>query len=179
MPDHPPVNEFARPIDLNRIGEVETVHDISATADERAALARRFDLVEIGKLEARLTLRRTRGKARVRLAGHLSADVTQSCVVSADPVGSQIEKDFTVIYGDVDHGSEVLIEPEGDADFEPLPDGPLDLGETVAQELALALDPYPRAPGAAVESPANGGDAPPEPRQNPFAVLAKLKKTKD
>jgi uncharacterized metal-binding protein YceD (DUF177 family) len=177
MPDTLPPNEFARPIDLGRIGEVETLHDISATAEERSALAARFQLLGIDRLEARVRVRRTRGKLRVRLTGRFTADVIQGCVVTGDPVPGHIEKDFTVIYGDVDEGSEVLIEPEGEADFEPLPKGAIDLGETVAQELAMALDPYPRAPGAGVEAPP--AEKPEPPRENPFAVLAKLKKTKD
>ena len=42
---------------------------------------------------------------------------------------------------------------------------------------ALALDPYPHAPGAAIESQSGAEKAPPE-RVNPFSVLGKLQKTK-
>ena len=56
---------------------------------------------------------------------------------------------------------------------EPLPEGALDLGETVAQQLSLGLDPYPRAPGSELDSRWRGETGPP---QGPFAGLAALKK---
>jgi uncharacterized metal-binding protein YceD (DUF177 family) len=176
-----PTVEFSRPIDLDRIGDVEVVHDIAATGEECAALAKRFGLISIERLEARLKLRRRRGKALLRLSGHVSAELAQSCVVTTEAVPGHVEHDFTVLYGDVDQGSEVLIDPQEQADFEPMPSGALDIGETVAQELAMALDPYPRAPGATVPpiEPTEGAgeDVADTPAEHPFAVLAKLKKT--
>jgi hypothetical protein len=57
--------------------------------------------------------------------------------------------------------------------FEPpdlIVDGQIDFGAVVVEFLALALDPYPRKPGAAFA----GGD--PEPvRQSPFEALRDLK----
>jgi uncharacterized metal-binding protein YceD (DUF177 family) len=176
-----PLPEFTRPLELDRIGEIETTHDFTATVEECAALAERFSLLGIDKLTARLKLRRTRGRALVRLTGHFAADVVQACVVTVEPVPAHIEQDFAVLYGDIDSGAEVLIDPEQDTDLEPLPEGALDLGEIVAQELALALDPYPRSPGAALSpaAPPGGEEAAPEKPQSPFADLVKLKKTKD
>jgi hypothetical protein len=55
-------------------------------------------------------------------------------------------------------------------------DGRIDLGEAVAQQLAIALDPYPRAPGAGLgpdgftAGPGNTAG------KQPFAALAALKK---
>jgi uncharacterized metal-binding protein YceD (DUF177 family) len=172
-----PAVEFSRLVDLDRIGDVESVYDLTATPEECAALAKRFGLISIERLEAQIKLRRRRGKALLRLAGHFSADVTQSCTVTLEPVPGHVEDDFTVLYGDVDEGAEVLIDPQEEADFEPLPPSALDMGETVAQEFAMALDPYPRAPGAALPPPKAEEieDSPPE---HPFAVLAKLKKNK-
>ena len=47
--------------------------------------------------------------------------------------------------------------------------GQVDLGELVAEEVALALDPYPRHPDAALPPEAS------DPEENPFAALAALK----
>jgi hypothetical protein len=50
--------------------------------------------------------------------------------------------------------------------------GGLDLGEAVAQQLAVALDPYPRAPGATISGvPGRTGVA-----GRAFAVLETLKR---
>jgi hypothetical protein len=64
---------------------------------------------------------------------------------------------------------------------ESLPDGPLDLGELVAQEFAVMIDPYPRANGAQFQP--QWGDVGPvdaaEGKIKPFADLkAKLAKEK-
>jgi hypothetical protein len=170
--------EFPRPVDVARIGSAETVHEIGATPDERAGLARRFGLLGLERLEARVTLRRAPAGRQLHLAGHLSADVTQACVVTLEPVANHVEADFAVVYGDLpENVAEVSVDLDDASAVEPWPAGPLDIGEAVAQELALALDPYPHAPGAGLESPSAGKTAPPE-RANPFSVLEKLQKTK-
>jgi uncharacterized metal-binding protein YceD (DUF177 family) len=58
------------------------------------------------------------------------------------------------------------------------PEG-LDLGEVAAEELSLALDPYPRKPGARLEKSRYGeSEEEAEKGRNPFAVLAGLKDRK-
>ncbi|HTP84363.1 MAG TPA: DUF177 domain-containing protein [Alphaproteobacteria bacterium] len=168
--------EFSRPVDLARIGSTETVHEISATEAEREALARRLGLLQLARLEARVRLRRAHAGTQVHLAGHLAADVTQACVVSLEPVQNHVEEDFTVVYGELAEDADVSVDVDEESVVEPLPVGSLDIGEAVAQELALALDPYPHAPGAVVES-APGADQAPAERSNPFSVLANLRKT--
>jgi uncharacterized metal-binding protein YceD (DUF177 family) len=84
-----------------------------------------------------------------------------------------IAENFTVIYGPVEESSEIVL--DGDAEpVEPLDDGMIDIGEAVAQQLSLALDPFPRAPGATLEQEADLSDH--SPRESPFAALAKLRK---
>ncbi len=178
MPDGHTAPEFSRPIDLSRVGAVETTHEIGATHDERLALARRFGLLGLDRLTARVTLRRTHGGRTLRLKAHFEADVTQACVVTLDPVPNHVAGDFTVLYAKSPDGSEVTIDPEGDSVVEPWPDGPLDIGEAVAQELAVALDPYPHAPGTSLESVWRS-EAEPLETAKPFAELAKLRKRKE
>ena len=72
--------------------------------------------------------------------------------------------------------AEIAIDIEADDAPEPLVAGGVDVGEAVAERLALALDPYPRKPGASFDTPPEEpGDAS-ESRPNPFAALEKLKK---
>ena len=52
----------------------------------------------------------------------------------------------------------------------------LELGEAIAEQLSLALDPYPRVPGATLELDDDAEAAPEATRPNPFAKLAGLKK---
>jgi uncharacterized metal-binding protein YceD (DUF177 family) len=167
--------EFSRPLPLERLSHGPIEIEVSADARERAALARRFDLLALDRLSA--VLRVSRAKGLIRVDGHLDADVTQTCVVSLEPVQSEQHEDFVQLYtlDPAAAGShEVAVEPGEEETPEPLGPEGLDLGEAVAQQLALALDPYPRAPGASppedlaepeTEAPAKG----------PFEALRALK----
>ncbi len=146
--------EFSRRIELARLGAHEAAYPISAEAAEREALARRFDLLSLDRLEAEIHLRRA-GGGMVRLSGRLGADVVQACVISLEPVASAIEQDFAMLYGPAQPGKSVMVDLETEV-AEPFDGDAIDIGEAVAQQLALALDPYPRAPGASLEW---GGDS--------------------
>lgn len=164
--------EFARPHRLDQIGAGESRVTVNAEPDERAALARRFGLVEVGTLEANYALRRN--AIGVRATGHLTADVVQSCVVTAEPLPAHVEEDFDIRF--VPEGSEAgdeveLSEAECDTVF--FTGGTIDLGEAAAETLALALDPFPRSPAAAEALKEAGVLI--EEQAGPFGALAALK----
>ncbi len=175
-----PVPEFSRPIARERLGGQVIVEEISATPHERAALARRFGLLGVDLLQATATIESTEGaegQGLLRLGGHLSAELSQACVVTLEPVANRVEEDFTLLYS-LEPGPapaaavEVVVDPEAE-EPEPLGPGGLDLGEAVAQQLALALNPFPRAPGAALaEAPAAAEAGP----RGGFALLEALKR---
>lgn len=177
------VPEFSRPIDLERIGTAPHEVAIGANEAERTAVVARLGLIALSRLEARLILRRTGPGARLRLEGHLEAEAVQACVVSLEPVPSSLAEDFVQVYDldpqagtDMAQARDIAVAPgPEDEDPEPLgPDG-LDLGEAVTQQLALSLDPYPRAPGAALPKDLACQAESPAPRQSPFAALKALK----
>jgi uncharacterized metal-binding protein YceD (DUF177 family) len=172
-----PSPEFSRPIAADQIGPQETGREISANDAERARLAERFGLLALDRLTARLQLSRDRS-GLVTVRGQIEAEVVQACIVTLEPVRSQLREGFTVAFdaaGSV-ADDEVVIDLDGEDPAEALTEGRIDLGEIAAQQLAVALDPYPRAPGAedrfdasdAEESPAKGGNT-------PFAVLEGLR----
>jgi uncharacterized metal-binding protein YceD (DUF177 family) len=167
-------SEFSRVIEVESLGDAPAVFPLEANATERAALARRFGLPAIDSLKAKLRLQRTHGGTAIRLSGRLEADVTQSCVVTLDPVENRVEEEFTILYAA--SAATEAIETNSDSEeswAEPLPRGGLDIGEVVAQHLSLALDPYPRRPDAAIAEPGAEQAAPA--KESPFAALAKLK----
>jgi uncharacterized metal-binding protein YceD (DUF177 family) len=172
----PPAAEFSRPIDVAGLGDRAQSHAIAANPAERAALVRRFGLHALSRLEAQLSLRR-RGERNVELSGDFAAELEQVCVVSLEPVPAEIRRSFRQIYS-ADLPAESLGEVVVDADEEedaPEPLGStIDLGEAVAQQLAVALDPYPRRPDAQlpeIGAPAAAAE------DGAFAALAKLRKT--
>lgn len=174
--EHTEKTEFPRPVELARLGDAANRMTIEANAAERAALAKRFGVPAIDSLRAELELRRVRGGSAVKLTGHVAAEVTQSCVVTLEPVKQRVEEDFEVIYSDEVTDEQSAIGAVSDIAWpEPLPEGPLDVGEAVAEQLSLALDPYPRAPDVALEPRWTGEDG----AAKPFAALGKLKKPTD
>lgn len=173
--------EFSRPLDLEELPETGGLFELSATPEECAALAKRFDLVSLDRLEAKLTVAWIRVGEAVAVSGRLEAEVVQSCVVTLEPVRNAIEEDLDLIFA-----SDVASADDFDADeVEPLGPEGLDLGELLSEELSLALDPYPRAPdidpdkinlGPGAELSQEGSKAAENKgRNNPFEVLAGLK----
>ena len=169
-----PAPEFSRIVRLNELGDGARERFLEATADERAALARRFGLRALDALEARLRVVPEAAGARVE--GWLVADLVQACVATDEDVPARLDLPFAVRFVrglEMPGASDDEIElSEADCDLLPLKDERIDLGETVAQTLALNLDPYPRAPDADAVLRAMGvlreGEA------GPFAALKGL-----
>lgn len=162
-----PKPEFSRPVEWRASGKPRISLTIKANAEECAALARRMDVLALHSLEATVVIRLLAGGERLQLSGRLRAAVRQSCVVTLAPVESTIDEEFTVLYAPPDAtDAELVMGPAGDDSWdEPWPGDVLDVGEAVAQQLALAIDPYPRAPGAELPTPAEGA-------RGPFAGLS-------
>jgi uncharacterized metal-binding protein YceD (DUF177 family) len=147
----PAQSEFSRWLRANEFGDGRE-REIKADEAERTALARRFRLRALDRLEARITVTPEAAGALVR--GTLVADLVQACVATDEDVPAHIEVPFAVrfVHGldgeEQDSGEEGIELSDEDCDLLPLEDERIDLGETVAQTLALNLDPYPRIPGA-------------------------------
>ena len=154
---------------------------IEAGEGERAALAGRFSLPAIASLRCSGTLS-PRAGGRWKLEARLEAVVSRTCVVTLEPFEARLEEAFEIEFapaeaGDGPDAPELDLDAE---DAEPLPEGgELDIGEIAAQQLSLALDPFPRAPGAAwedrIEAAGEPGMQPgEEPRRRPFEALSRL-----
>lgn len=181
---NPPAPEFRRPLALGLVGPAGREVVIEADAAERAALAGRFGIPGIGRLRAVLRLRPEAGGPQaggtVIARGRLEAEVTQTCVVTLEPVEQRVAEEIALRL--LPPGREAQDGPEEMDEIEAAPDGTVDLGEAVAEQLSLALDPYPRAPGAVLpelgeaEGEGAAAPAPPEEKPNPFAALAALRR---
>ena len=166
--------EFSRPVRADTLGAEPRTMAIEAEEEERAALARRFGLVAIDRLAAETAL--VRDGEDVTATGRIMAAVTQSCVATAEPVEAVVDEAFelrfrpTAAAGGAEEEVE-LSESELDVTFY---DGvSIDLGEAVAETLALSLDHYPRAPGAEEALKAAGVKS--EEEAGPFGALAGLR----
>ena len=143
-----PAPEFSRRVDVSRMGRLEHWLEIKANAEERAALAKRFDLVELPEFTAALVLKK-RGDGVVELSGRWQARLAQRCVVTLEPVWAELAEDVRLFFGSAPAGAVAAADPLDDEGcLEPIVNGAIDVGEAVTQLMGVALDPYPRAPGA-------------------------------
>ena len=168
--------EFSRPVALEELRGGLVRRDIEANEDERRRLAARFGLQSIGDLTATVSLE-ARDKGRIVVAkGRFTATVTQTCVVTLEPLPQRLSEDFTVrmvAEPDPEDAAIIDVDPTIEEEPEPIEGDSVDAGELVAQHLSLALDPYPRAEGAEFEQ--QGADAGDAVSDGPFAKLAELK----
>ncbi len=161
-----PCSEMHRPAALDRIGPNGTSVLVEANPEELPAIAARLGIPAVHALRCAFKLRRVGGSV-IEAQGELVAGVTQLCVVSLDEFDDTVQEAFIVHF--VPEGTEDD-DPEPDAvDQVPFQGSAIDLGEAAVEQLALALDPYPRKPGAALPGDAGG------PGLGAFAALATLK----
>ena len=181
----PASSEFTRPLRLDEIGAGGKTFSIEAGAAEREALARRFGLVSVDKLTAEGMVARVGSDDRYRLDARLCASVVQTCVVTLGPVSAHVESAFNRLYDRAaspewaDDTSETFLDGGEEPVVEPIIGDVLDIGEVVAEQLALELDPFPRAVGASFHGYESGEEFEPQPSEqaNPFAVLAAMRRT--
>jgi uncharacterized metal-binding protein YceD (DUF177 family) len=140
--------EFSRPHRLDAIGEGEVVVAVTADEGERAALAKRFGLIAIDRLEARFAI--LRDESGIVARGHMSAAVVQACTVTDDRLPAKIEEDFAIRFiAEPDAVEEESELGADDCDTVFYTGSAIDLGEAAAETLLLSLDPFPRGPNAA------------------------------
>ncbi|EMD82060.1 YceD family protein [Pacificimonas flava] len=175
-------SEFSRIVRVDEIGSGLS-RDISASELERAALARRFDLIAIPVLDADVTLRPAPGG--YRLTGRVKGRAIAACVVSGEDVAQTVDEPIDLLLGEpaTRHSppmEEEIELDEDDLDRLTIENGRVDWGELSATSFALALDPYPRASDARIadarrhllsEDEAAAQEAEDRASQSPFAGL--------
>lgn len=162
--------EFSRLFDVRQC-EGKAAH-LEADEAEREALSRRFGIVRIDALQADVELHR---KVRtVEAVGTLTAEIVQACAVSAEDLPVSVREDIAVRFVPEarTYGPDEEVELSAEAFDEIEYAGThFDLGEAVAQTLALAIDPFltgPQADEARKRPELNGEEG------NAFAALKNL-----
>ena len=166
--------ELSRTVRVDMLGEEPRGLTIKAEPGERAALAQRFRLPEIAELEAEAQL--VRKGLEVRARGRLRARVTQSCVATGEPVETGVDTPFEIVFRpqpEVNAPDEEVELSKAELDVVFYDGASVDVGEAVAETLALNLDPYPRSPGAEAALKAAGVKS--EEEAGPFGALAGLR----
>lgn len=167
--------EFSRPIRVDQIGKMGTSNPIAADAVERAALMQRFGLLALDRLEADYSIGTENGVIIAR--GHVRASLAQPCVATGTAVPEQVDTDFILRFvvdgSDVAPDSEELELDAQDCDTIGYDGQIIDMGEAMAETVALAMTPYPRAPDA--DAVLREAGVLSEEQASPFAALLALK----
>lgn len=157
------------------------VYHLLASEADKAALIKRFNIVNLASLEAKTAVHVESNPDVIWLRGTLKAELSQPCVVTLSEVHESIEEDFELklVPPDV---AEQLDEDEAFADpeapeYDAFEGETLPLGELIAQTLSVMMNPYPRASDADLASFVKAGitvNEELEQKPSPFSVLAKL-----
>jgi Large ribosomal RNA subunit accumulation protein YceD len=165
------------PIAVEQIPDTGLHRDIEASAAIREAMAELGGLREILSASASLDVTPKSG-GRVHVEGRIRARIGQTCVVTLDPIESDIDEPIDLIFAPpeqipemaalVDEAAESAVEIPDPP--EPIVSGVIDLGRLATDALFLGVDPYPRKADAVFEVPV----VPPDPEDHPFAALKAL-----
>jgi uncharacterized metal-binding protein YceD (DUF177 family) len=166
------------PIAAAQIPETGLHRDIEADQAVRAAVADVGGLRAVLLAQASFDVTPERG-GRFHVAGHVRARIGQTCVVTLEEIESDLEEPVDLIFAppeQIPQMAALVDEADGDdADVpdppEPIENGMIDLGRVATDALFLAIDPYPRKPGAVFEPVVEADD----PEDHPFAALQALK----
>lgn len=175
-----------RPV-LSRPLKVDEIRDgasgeIAATEPELGSIAKMLDLVALDRLTFAYRLDR-RGGGRLLLTGTLAASVTQTCVITLEPVEARLEVPVEAEFWPAEllppASARTAADPGGTGltDWpEVIRDGRIDLGPVVYETLATALDPYPKREGASFDWAEGEGKDGESAGSGHFAPLAALKR---
>jgi len=169
------------PIAVAQIPDTGLHRDLEADRAICAAVAAVGGLREVLSVKASLDVTPMSG-GRYHVAGYVRARIGQTCVVTLDPMETEIDEPIDQIFAPpdqipqmadlVDEGQEN--DRSSDAGIpdppEPIENGIIDLGRLATDALYLAVDPYPRKPDAVFEPLVEA----PDPEDHPFAALKAL-----
>lgn len=171
-----PAAEFSHKVTVDPWPKDGIVIDLSASAEEREALRARSDIVELPSLRVAAAIERS--LEDLVLAGRIEAVVAQTCVVTLKPVTSSLDVPFErrfrrpAIHKKMVEAGQSLDLDDDDIDI--LEGDEIDVGDVIAEEFCLALDPYPRhadADQVLDEIRTKTGTMPDERPENPFEKL--------
>ena len=172
-----PAPEFSRPVRADQIARHAQGVTITADASEREALAKRFNLLSLSRLEADYTL--SENDSGIEARGRVRAELAQPCVATGVAVPEKIDSEFLLRFvaeRDDEGDDEELEIDSDDCDVIGFDGQTIDMGEAVAETMALAMTPYPRSADA--DSYLREAGVLSEEQASPFAVLQSLKDKK-
>ncbi len=133
---------------------------IEADEEQRKALAGEHGLVSVESWRADLQVEPWKRNG-VKVSGRVEAAITQECVVTLEPLTTNISEAVSGLYFPEDsklgrlgfHGDgEIHLDVEGPDSPETFTGDTIDVGALAEEFFGVAIDPYPRKPGVVLEA---------------------------
>ena len=171
------------PVMVAHIPDTGLHRELEASAAERQAMADLAGVREVPSAHADLEIVPKSG-GRLQVTGHVRARIGQTCVVTLEPIESEIDEEIDLTFAPeaearrladlIEEGEDDKAPPEVADPPEAIVNGIIDLGRIATDALFLAIDPYPRKPGVVFEAEVTA----PDPEDHPFAALKALQDNK-
>ena len=165
------------PVTVAQIPDGGLHRELEADEAQRKAMADVSGVREVLSAHASLDVTPKSG-GRLHVTGHVRARVGQTCVVTLDPIETELDEPIDQMFAPSEQIPALsdLVDDTGeganDVDPpEPIEGGTIDLGRLATDVLFLGIDPYPRKPDAVFDHEIT----PPDPKDHPFAALKALK----
>lgn len=149
------VSPVSFPVNVARLPQKGMPVRIDADATQREALAKTHGLEAVASFVANLLVISWKRNG-VRVSGTVKAEITQTCVVTLEPLEATIDEEVEGLFLPEDSklgrqgfesGGEIVLDVEGDDAPETFSGDYIDVGALSEEYFGLAIDPYPRKQG--------------------------------
>lgn len=175
MKERAPAGPVSFPVNVSRLSRGGLPVWLEADEEQRAALAAEHGLLGVDHFRFDLLLAPWKGDG-VRVTGQVKATISQACIITLEPVISEIDESIDTVFvpegsklavpGWIERG-EMVLDAEGPDAPETFSGDFIDAGALAEEFFSLAIDPYPRKQGVSLEA-ASGTGKQPEERRGPL-----------
>lgn len=167
--------DFSYPLQIDELNQGEQSYILKADKAQLETLKEILQVPAVNYFEADIKLKFQKKRGILDVSGQVRAGLGLISVISLEPFDRDYKTDFTLTF-DTNATYEQIRELDEDIETD-VPDivigGRIDLGDIAIEQLALVMEDHPRKNGEEFSSLIEDD----EPlRENPFAILSKLKK---
>lgn len=171
-------NFFSYPIVVDELSQFEKKYTLKASAKELLYLAEVLKVPSVRSFDAEIMLKLKHKEHRLDVWGRVRAELELQSVVSLENFFRVYEPEFAMVFDTLMTYREqkALLDEDMDAEVPDIvEDEKIDLAQIAIEQVALVMEDYPRKEGEVFEF-VSEFDEETTKAQNPFSVLAKLKK---
>ncbi len=169
-------NLFSYPLKLEDMSASVQTYNLQASDDELKYITEIMQVPAVKSFNAEVKVKLRKKEHLANVWGKISADVEQTSVVSLENFVQNYQTDFSLDFDTkMTLSEQAKLEEEGEDVLDILDNGQMDLAAIAMEQLALILDDFPRKKGE-VFTFKSEFDEETTIKNNPFAVLEKLKK---